>query len=265
VTRTGALSHWKGLAYPNTAAGCLRATFLARRGITGPLEVLEGNTGFMDTVAGRFEIDWEREDLERVTRTIIKRHNAEIHAQTAIDATLALRQHFQFTGADVDRIDVDIFDVACTIIGGGEERDRSVVGTKEQADHSLPYLIAVAILDGEVMPRQFAPDRIQRPDVQQLLRRVSIHSTSMYSQRFPNEMPARVAIRLRDGRTLSREATEYPGLNGSFATWEGALRKFHQLTGDRVSRERRDAIVDVLQDLEHRPVRALGPPLGQLG
>jgi 2-methylcitrate dehydratase len=48
VTRTGALSHWKGLAYPNTAAGCVRATFLARRGITGPLEVFEGNKGFME-------------------------------------------------------------------------------------------------------------------------------------------------------------------------------------------------------------------------
>jgi 2-methylcitrate dehydratase len=270
VTRTGALSHWKGLAYPNTAAGCVRATFLARRGITGPLEVFEGNKGFMDVVAGRFAIDWDREDLERVTRTIIKRHNAEIHAQTAIDAALALRRHFHLTGADVDRIDVDTFDVAYKIIGGGEEGDKSVVSTKEQADHSLPYLIGVAILDGEVTPRQFAFDRIQRGDIQQLLCRVSVHPTSMYSQRFPGEMPARVAIRLRDGRTLSREATEYPGLNGSPATWEDVLRKFHQLSGDRVSREQRDAIVDVVRDLEHQRVADLmrllagiGPPTDQ--
>jgi 2-methylcitrate dehydratase len=94
VTRTGALSHWKGLAYPNTAAGCVRATFLARRGITGPLGVFEGNKGFMEAIAGPFTIDWSSEDLERVTRTVIKRHNAEIHAQTAIDAALELkRQH----------------------------------------------------------------------------------------------------------------------------------------------------------------------------
>jgi 2-methylcitrate dehydratase PrpD len=65
-------------------------------------------------------------------------------------------------------------------------------------------------------------------------------------------MPARVAIRLRDGRTLSREVVEYPGLNGSLATWEDVLRKFHQLSGDRLNREERDAIVDVVQDLEHR-------------
>jgi 2-methylcitrate dehydratase len=257
VTRTGALSHWKGLAYANTAAGCVRAAFLARRGITGPLEVFEGNKGFMDAIAGRFEIDWDHEDLERVTRTIIKRHNAEIHAQTAIDAALALKRQFLLTGADVDRIDVDIFDVAYKIIGGGEEGNKSVVATKEQADHSLPYLIAVAILDGEVTPEQFAVDRMQRPDVQQLLRRVSVHSTFAYSQRFPNEMPARVAIRLRDGRTLSLEVTEYPGLNGAPMTWEAALQKFHRLCGDRVRPEERDTIVDLVQDMEHHPVSDL--------
>jgi 2-methylcitrate dehydratase PrpD len=51
VTRTGTLSHWKGLAYPNTAFGCTHATFLAMRGITGPLEVFEGNKGFMEAIA----------------------------------------------------------------------------------------------------------------------------------------------------------------------------------------------------------------------
>src|SRR5215472_6328036 len=45
VTRTGSLSNWKGLAYPNTAFGATHATFLAMRGITGPLEVFEGNKG----------------------------------------------------------------------------------------------------------------------------------------------------------------------------------------------------------------------------
>ena len=63
VTRTGTLSHWKGLAYPNTAFGCAHAVFMAMRGITGPLEVFEGNKGFMDVIAGEFEIDWSQENL----------------------------------------------------------------------------------------------------------------------------------------------------------------------------------------------------------
>ena len=57
VTRTGRLSHWKGLAYPAMAGAALEATLLAARGITGPLEVFEGEKGFMDAVAGYFELE----------------------------------------------------------------------------------------------------------------------------------------------------------------------------------------------------------------
>src|SRR5919109_1703407 len=64
VTRTGALSHWKGLAYPNTAFGCTHAAFLAMQGITGPRAVFEGKKGFMEAIAGPFRIDWLKEDLE---------------------------------------------------------------------------------------------------------------------------------------------------------------------------------------------------------
>ena len=151
VTRTGALSNWKGLAYANTAFGCTHATFLARHGITGPLEVFEGNKGFMDAIAGRFEIDWTREDLERVMHTIIKKYNAEIHSQSAIDAAIELRRRLGLTGSEIEHVDIEIFDMAYRIIGGGEEGDKGIVCSKEEADHSLPYLIAAALLGP--MPR----------------------------------------------------------------------------------------------------------------
>jgi 2-methylcitrate dehydratase len=73
VTRTGALSYWKGLAYPNTAFIATHAAFLAAGGITGPLQVFEGNKGFKEAVAGAFAIDWAQEDLERVNLTCLKK------------------------------------------------------------------------------------------------------------------------------------------------------------------------------------------------
>src|SRR5258708_2374312 len=69
VTRTGRLSNWQGLAYPNTPFPATHAAFLAMRGITGPLEVFEGNKGFMDSIAGQFEIDWRRENLPAAPHT----------------------------------------------------------------------------------------------------------------------------------------------------------------------------------------------------
>ncbi len=137
---------------------------LARHEITGPVEVFEGNKGFMDAIAGRFEIDWSREDLEKVTETSIKRYNAEFHSGPRWRPCWSSGPSTG-SAADVDHVQVDVFDVAFNIIAGGEEGDKKVVRTKEQADHSLPYLVAVALLDGQVLPAQFAPQRIARADV----------------------------------------------------------------------------------------------------
>src|SRR5207237_7646673 len=58
VTRTGALSNWKGLAYPNAAMAATHAALLASHGVTGPEAVFEGNKGFKETISGPFTIDW---------------------------------------------------------------------------------------------------------------------------------------------------------------------------------------------------------------
>lgn len=80
VTRTGDLSNWKGLAYPEVGKEGVFAALLARAGITGPAQVFEGNKGFKESIAGDFSLDWSREDLESVLRTVVKKHNAEVHS-----------------------------------------------------------------------------------------------------------------------------------------------------------------------------------------
>lgn len=258
ITRTGQLSHWKGLAFPNTAACCTRAVFLAMNGITGSLEVFEGDKGFMDAIAGVFEIDWLREDLDRVKRTILKRFNAEIHSQATIQGVLDLKARHPFCAADVERIDVETFDVAFNIIGGGEEGDKtSSVTTKEQADHSLPYVIAVAILDGDVMPAQYEPDRILKEDVQSLLRRVSVTANDAYSQRFPNEMPCQIRVVLRGGKTLVKESRDYPGFVSHPMSWQAACTKFNRLAEPFAADTERKEITKAVSDLENIQVREL--------
>jgi 2-methylcitrate dehydratase len=264
ATRTGALSHWKGLAFAHTAFGAVQATFLAMRGVTGPLEVFEGVKGFQQSVSGPFQIDWEREDLERVRRTVVKKHNSEVHSQTAVDAALELRSRHGFDGGDVAQVELEIFDVAHLIIGGGEEGDKHVVGTKEQADHSLPYVLAVALLDGQLMPAQYAPDRIVAPDVQDLLRRVTIRPDHALSARFPEEMPCRVAITLKDGRRFELEARDYEGFHTRPATWEGVRAKFERLAEPFASAEVRAAIVEAVMGLEALKVADLTKPLGEI-
>ncbi|HET6597020.1 MAG TPA: MmgE/PrpD family protein [Anaerolineales bacterium] len=264
VTRTGALSNWKGLAYPNTAFGALHTTFLAMRGITGPGEVFEGNKGFMDTIAGPFELDWSKEDLDRIPETIVKKYNAEIHSQSTIEGVLELRQEYPFTGADIHRIDIDIFDVAYNIIGGGEEGEKVTIHSKEEADHSLPYLVAVAILDGQVMPEQYLPERIESQDVQTLLRKVLVRPLDEFSRRFPAEMPSRIRITLNDGQVLTKEKRDYEGFLTRPMGWNTVTKKFEQLAQAYISPQLQREIIEAVANLENIQASELTSLLGKL-
>lgn len=264
VTRTGALSNWKGLAYPNTALGATHAAFLAMRGITGPAEVFEGNKGFMEAISGQFSLDWSGENLEKITQTVVKRFNAEIHSQATIEGALELKHEQHIAAADIQKVGIETFDVAYHIIGGGEEGEKFTVRTKEEADHSLPYIVAVALLDDQVLPSQYDPDRIQRKDVQDLLRKVHVTPVPEYSQRFPAEMPCRITITLKDGRIFSKEKRDYEGFRTHPMAWDTAVKKFVQLTGTTISKAHQQRIVQAVENLEHLHTKDLTALLGGL-
>jgi 2-methylcitrate dehydratase len=269
ITRTS-LSHWKGLAYPFTAFAATRAALLARRGVTGPRAVFEGRKGFMEAIAGPFEIDWEHEPLDAAPKTIVKRFNAEIHSQSAVEAALELRAQDGFAPEEVEEVEVDTFDVAFSIIGGGDEGDKTAVTTKEEADHSLPYMVAVALLDGRLVPEQYEPERIARADVQSLLRRVRVRPDESLSARFPAELGSRLRIRLRNGAVLERTKTDYEGFHTRPVGWDAAERKFETLSARFTDPSLRARIVECIRTLEERNADDLcsllelvrAPPIG---
>jgi 2-methylcitrate dehydratase len=263
VTRTGELSHWKGLAYPNTAMGAVHATMLAHYGITGPREVFEGNKGFMDSIAGPFEIDWSKENLERVTQTIIKRFNAEIHSQSSIEGLLELRANVKVRPEEIAHIRLYTFDVAFHIIGGGEEGSKKVIRRKEEADHSLPYMLSAAYLDGQVMPEQYSPERILRDDIQNLLQKVDVQPVQAYSDRFPAEMACRIEMETMDGRSFQVEKCDYEGFKTCPASWEKLMEKYRGLTRS-IDSELAEQIADAIAHLEQIQVSDLTTLLGRV-
>jgi 2-methylcitrate dehydratase len=157
----------------------------------------------------------------------------------------------------IARIDIETFDAAYHIIGGGQEGDKTVVHTKEQADHSMPYLVAVVLLDGQVTPEQFRQERIERRDVQNLLRKVAVRPVDAYSRQFPDQMPCRLTITLADGRALLKEKQDYEGYHTRPMSWEAIVRKFNELGAPHADASLRAAIVQAVADLETIPVAEL--------
>ena len=264
VIRTGHLSRWKGFASAEAAMACMHMTLLATRGLTGPLNLMEGPLGWEEVVGERVQVDWSRESLDRFMESSVKRYNAEGHTQSVLECLLDLRAEHGIPAEEVELVEVDAFKQVLNIVGGGEAGDRSRARSKEQADHSLPYLCAAALLDGDVLPEQFEQARVERDDVQSLMQRVWVRQREDLSERYPQEMPCRVSVRMCDGRVLVGEKRDYLGFARTRKLdWSGVVEKFDRLAGPSLDTALRRAIPEAVQSLDSIQVSELAEMLGR--
>lgn len=156
------------------------------------------------------------------------------------------------------------FDVAHSIIGGGEEGDKRLVRTKEEADHSLPWMLAVVLLDGRLTPEQYAPERIVAADVQSLMTRVVITPSDALSARFPEHMPADLEVELADGTVFRSSQDSYHGFHDDPLDWEAARTKFDALASPFADAELRDEIAGIVRELDRRSTRELTAALARV-
>jgi 2-methylcitrate dehydratase len=257
VVRAKPLSQWKGLASAQSALGSMNTLFLARGGVEGPLRVIEGPLGIDHLLRMKINIDWDKEGYEGVVESTIKKYDAMIHTQSAVHSMVELARQNKIDPTQVISIEAEVFQLAYDFAGGGLYGVDKVICTKEQADHSLPYLLAVALLDGDVMPAQFRPDRIMRADVQGLLKKVSVRPNHEYTDQYPAKMPAKITVRLQDGRAIEHEVQDYPGLASRPFTWDDSVEKFDRLVAGRVDEGLGREIKDAVRSLESIHVRDL--------
>jgi 2-methylcitrate dehydratase len=264
VIRAKPLSQWKGLASAQSALAAMNTLFLARRGVEGPLQVIEGANGIDNLLHMQVRIDWEKQGYEGVLESTIKKYNAMIHTQSAVHCMVELVRQNKLDPGKVVSIEADVIRIAYDFAGGGLYGVDKFIRTKEQADHSLPYLLAVALLDGDVMPAQFAPDRITRADVQQLLKKVSVRPDQEFTDQYPAKMPAKITVRLQDGQVIEHEVQDFPGLASHPFTWEDSVAKFDRLVAGRVDEGLCREIKDAVHSLESIQVAALMALLGRV-
>ncbi|MFL5619478.1 MAG: MmgE/PrpD family protein [Gemmatimonadaceae bacterium] len=268
VTRAAPTTQWKGFASSNVAFDAMHLVFLARNGMTGPLNVFEGVKGFEEALGKKLDADWQP-GFNHISKCILKRFNAEVHSQSALEGMIELHREHRFDPQDVKEIEVTIFHTAYDIVGGGKYGDRSRVATKEEADHSLPYMIAVAVLDDDVQPRQYEPERIKRADVQGLMKKVKAHPPTRlekpklvvnkidpYTRQYPDEMPCKIEVTLSSGKKYEIEKRDYSGFFTRPWGWDEVSQKFCNLA-HRIGISRQSAIIDAVRNLENTSARDL--------
>ncbi|MBX7104797.1 MAG: MmgE/PrpD family protein [Gemmataceae bacterium] len=211
-TRAGEMSMWKGCAFANAARNGVFAATLAADGMTGPAPIFEGELGLEQLII-RTKVNVAPMGAEAgngdgfmIDKTYIKFWPVEYHAQSAVDAILQLRPAVG-DWKNVEKIDIHTFDAAVDIIGKDPEKYRPK--TRETADHSMPYCVAVALVDGDVGLKSFDDDRLADEKLIELTNRVKLHRDADCNRRYPNGIPNRLTVTMRDGKTHVKEV-EFP-------------------------------------------------------
>ena len=265
-TRVGELSMWKGCAFANAARNAVFAANLARLGMTGPAPIFEGEKGFVKLVSGPFELKefGGKKRPFKIMETYIKYYPAEYHSQSAIEAALQLRKDIVGQGfspaKDIKSIEIKTFDAAYEIIGSGPERWNP--RTRETADHSLPYCVAVALMDGEVSLNQFSEKHIKAKGLHKLIQKVKVRNDRGLTKQYPEAMPNHIIIITNDGRQFSKKI-EYPkGHHKNPMTDREVEEKFKTLSQGLISASDIDKILFALWNLEEiKDLRKLTPTL----
>jgi 2-methylcitrate dehydratase len=255
--RVGELSHWKGVAFATAARHGVFSALLARSGMTGPGPIFEGQMGFekqlgvsLGNVGERFAVPFPKTEdgpAAMILNTSIKYWPAEYHSQSAIEAALSLRKQIDHL-AEVKSVTIESHDAAVDIIGSEPEKWRPK--TRETADHSLPYITAIALIDGEITNKQFEPERFKDPEVWKFLENVKVERNAELSAIYPGAVANIVHVDLADGRRLTKRV-DYPlghaknPLNDSQV--EG---KFFALVEPSIGQKRAGRIVDLVWKLD---------------
>jgi 2-methylcitrate dehydratase len=247
-TRAGDLAMWKGCATAVAAKAGLFAAQLAGEGMTGPTEAFEGRHGLWEQVTGPFALDLagDRGRPRAIERTNLKFVTTEYHAQAPVGLALELRQ--KIAVEEIEAIDVRIYAMAHSEIGS--EPAKWDPRTRETADHSLPYMLAVALVDGRVGPASFEPARYLDPALRPLMNRIRVVEHAEFTGRFPQALMSEVEVVTRAGRRMVARA-EYPkGHARNPMTDADVVAKFRGLATDVLGAARVDAALDALWRLD---------------
>ncbi len=270
-SRKGEISTWKAYAPAFAGKMAIEAVDRAMRGQTSPTPIYEGEDGVIAWLLGgpdaRYEVPLPERGEQRlaILDSYTKEHSAEYQAQAWIDLARRLGQeHPELTapqGADlVEKIVLHTSHHTHYVIGSGanDPQKYDPTASRETLDHSIPYIFAVALQDGEWHHvRSYAPERAARPDTVALWRKITTAEDAEWTRRYHSLDPAekafggRIEIDLADGGRIVEEiavADAHPLGARPFAR-EQYVGKFRMLADAVLAPDEIDRFLETVQRL----------------
>jgi 2-methylcitrate dehydratase len=226
--RRGQISHWKGCALANASRNAVFCAMLAAKGMTGPEEAFEGKAGFLNSTGIRFEIGpfADSADTYRIMKARLKAFPSGYFSQSAIEAILNLRSQIPALDS-IKEIRLQTFPSGYEVMGSGEANWKPE--TRESADHSLPFVMAVALMEGNLEIRHYDQMYYKRSDVRALMQKIKVRIGEEPVAAWP-EVPLNIVdVELKSGKVLSTKVAYHLGHFKRWMTDEEQERKFRPL------------------------------------
>ena len=242
------------------------AALLAREGFTGPGTIIEGRYGFLRSYSPHsdpsslFE-NWG--DPFKVMRTSIKPHACCRYKQGPIDGILEIMHQNSLKPSDIEAVEVGILKAGFPIVAQPEEskyNPKSIV----DAQFSMPFGAAVAILHGKATLEEYTRENMESPEVKQMMERIHCVEDPELERDYPKKWPASVKLSTKSGQQYSTKIEFPKGDPENPLTWDELIHKFESLVSPVFSDRKAAEIISHVRRIESdRDLKALSSLLSK--
>jgi 2-methylcitrate dehydratase len=247
----GHLTNMKNAADPFVVEAGVRAALMASKGYTGSVEVFEGKEGLFEVLD---KVKWDKDILTKglgenflINECGYKAFPTEALTHQPITATMEVMQGNNLDPKEVKEILIETTTRGADILSDPSKYKPT---TKETADHSLPYCIAVAVAKGNVLPSDFEEDALRDPLVWSLLDKIKVVANSEIDALFPKVKRAIVTIKTPQGEFKKQEDFA-KGQPKRPLSEEELISKFKANSEKKISPSRMENIIKATQELEN--------------
>ena len=270
-SRKGLISSWKAYAPAFAGKMAIEAVDRAMRGEGAPAPIWEGEDGFIAWMLHSPERTYTvplpepGEEKRAILDTYTKEHSAEYQAQAPIDMAFALKKTLaekDLKTADIESIVLHTSHHTHYVIGTGANDPQKMdpSASRETLDHSIMYIFAVALEDGEWdHEASYAPERANRPETIELWHKISTVEDPEWTRRYhSNDLSekafgGKAVITFKDGTVVEDEravADAHPLGARPFAR-EQYIEKFTKLAAGIVEEAEQERFLNAVQNLEN--------------
>lgn len=268
----GKLTMMKNTVDPMAAQSGVFAALMAQKGYSGTEKVFEGKEGFMDAFIGwdaKAEVvkptdmegrdgisawSWDVDALVgglgeswKILECGMKAFPTEALTHTHISCALEVMVNNNLDYSDIKEVKVTAFAQAYDILfDPAKYRPES----RETADHSLPYCLAVAIVDKKITTQSFSDEKLNDPAILEVIDKIKGEPSLEFEKMFPAKQPSKVVVTTKDGKQYEAYL-EYPkGHPNEPMTIEDIENKFNGLSAEVLTPERQQEIKAMIFDVE---------------